>query len=192
MSIVSPEKLRSSISDFGGQLQIVIPTKKNWFIILFFAAWLVGWAVGEFTVPTAFFNKGNDTAPLIFTAAWLVAWTVGGMFIIYTWLWQAFGKEIITVDGSYISIKKNVFGLGKLNQYQIGHIKNLRIAPMGYNPWDFRSRMQFSGLTGGVLAFDYGARTFWFGIGVDEVEANEILKKISYRLPNVVSKGPKP
>ena len=188
MAIIDPGKMRSIISETGEQLLVTIPMKKNWFIILFLAAWIVGWAVGEVTVSTSFFKIGKDAAPMIFTVVWLVAWTVGGAFAIYTWFWQAFGKEIITVDGSYISTKKDIFGLGKLNQYQITHIKNLRIAPMVYNPGDFQSGLQFWGLGGGILAFDYGAKTCRFAIGIDEAETNEILKRILYRNPSLAPK----
>lgn len=186
MGIINPGKMRALITEVGGQLQITIPTKKNLFLILFSAAWLVGWAVGEFTVPTTFFHKGKDAAPLLFTTAWLAAWTVGGVFAIYTWFWQAFGKEIITVDGSYISTKKDIFELGKLNQYQTSHVKNLRTAPMVYDPSDVQSDLQFWGLGGGNLAFDYGARTYRLAIGVDEAKA--ILDRILTRSPNLASK----
>jgi hypothetical protein len=39
------------------------------------------------------------------------------------------------------------------------------------------------GMSGGLIAFDYGAQTFRFGAGVDEAEAKHILEKITARFP---------
>ena len=42
-----PYKGRATIQDNITDLQIIIPAKRNWFIILFIGAWLGGWLFGE-------------------------------------------------------------------------------------------------------------------------------------------------
>jgi hypothetical protein len=37
---------------------------------------------------------------------------------------------------------------------------------------------------GGTIAFDYGARTYRFGSGMDEAEARAIVAHLQSRLPN--------
>jgi len=36
----------------------------------------------------------------------------------------------------------------------------------------------------GVIAFDYGAKTYRFAAGIDEAEANDLIPKIKERLPS--------
>src|SRR6201985_1450701 len=93
-----PYKGRSPIQDNITDLQIIIPAKRNWFIILFLGAWLGGWFVGEvvaFRMEGGFFSgKG---IPNLFVLFWLIGWTVGGFFAFRISLWNLIGKEIITV-----------------------------------------------------------------------------------------------
>ena len=95
MAKIKPDKARAIITSSPKGLEIIIPSRKNIFLILFLAAWLVGWAVGEVSVPTQFIKGVKDTGALIFLSAWLVAWTIGGGFAIYAWLWNVAGKERI-------------------------------------------------------------------------------------------------
>ncbi len=46
----------------------------------------------------------------------------------------------------------------------------------------------FLGISGGQLAFDYGAKTVRFGIGLDEAEAKQILNDIEIQSPDLVEK----
>ena len=61
------------------------------------------------------------------------------------------------------------------------HISNLRVSPQPFNPFNFSASLQFWGVGGGAIAFDYGARTYRFGGGVDEAEANQIIATIKER-----------
>ena len=181
MARIEPDKARAIVSTSAKGLEIIIPSRKNIFLILFLAAWLVGWAVGEFTVPTTFFKGNKDVGSLIFTTAWLVAWTIGGGFAIYAWLWNVAGKEKVTITNLNLTIKRDLFGFGKEKEYDIMHISNLRVSAQPFNPFNFSASLQFWGIGGGVLAFDYGSRTYRFGGGVDEAEANKIVGTIKER-----------
>jgi hypothetical protein len=41
--------------------------------------------------------------------------------------------------------------------------------------------MRFWGIGGGLIAFDYGAKTFRFGASLDEAEAQDIVKELNRR-----------
>jgi len=178
MAKIKREKARAIISPSSRGLEIIIPSRKNIFLILFLAAWLVGWAVGEITVPMTFIKGIKDMGALIFSSAWLVAWTIGGGFAIYIWLWNIAGKEIITINNLTLIIKRDLFGHGKEKEYETSYISNLRISPQPFNPFNFSASLQFWGIGGGIFAFDYGSRTYRFGSGVDEAEANQIINTI--------------
>ena len=179
MTIIKPGAARSIISTTIRGLEIVIPSKKNIFLILFLAVWLAGWAFGEFTVPTEFFKGNPNSGSIIFTSVWLVFWTIGGGFAIYTWLWNVAGKEIITINSLTLSTKKDLFGYGRVKEYEMSSVTNMRVSPQPFNPFDFSSGLMFWGIGGGVIAFDYGAKTYRFGSGIDEAEANQILARIN-------------
>lgn len=178
MAKIKPSKARATVSANPKGLEVIIPSRKNIFLILFLAAWLVAWAVAEVMVPTTFFKGDKPAGPVIFSVAWFVAWTIGGAFAIYVWLWNIAGKERITIDNLSLTIKRELFGYGREKEYEMSHIANLRVSPQPFNPFSFSASLQFWGIGGGVLAFDYGSRTYRFGSGVEEAEANQLIGKI--------------
>jgi hypothetical protein len=178
MAKVKPNAARATLSTSPKGLEITIPSRKNIFLILFLAVWLIGWAVGEVTVPSIFIKGNKDTGALFFVVAWFVAWTIGGAIAIYTWLWNVAGKEKVTINNLSLTIKRELFGYGREKEYEASHISNLRVSPQPFNPFNFSASLQFWGIGGGVLAFDYGSRTYRFGSGIGEAEANHIIERI--------------
>jgi hypothetical protein len=178
MAYVQPASMRSTVIPEPNGIKIVIPAKRNWFILLFLSFWLCGWAVGEFTVPFEFLKNDTPSEAILFSLAWLGMWTVGGGFAIYAWLWQVKGQEIITLTPTALLIKRSLFGYGRQKEYGVQHLKNLRVAAQGFNPFDFSSAGQFWGISGGTIAFDYGAKTYRFGVGLDESEANQLVSQM--------------
>ena len=60
-------------------------------------------------------------------------------------------------------------------------MKNLRVAPIGFNPLDISAALQLWGIGGGAIAFDYEAKTLRFGAGLDETEAKQVVTAIQKR-----------
>ena len=178
MTKIKPSKARATISTSHKGLEIVIPSKKNVFVILFLAVWLVGWAFGEVMVPATFFSGDKPSGPMVFIAVWIIGWTIGGAFALYIWLWNVAGKERITVNNQGLIVQRELFGYGREKEYEMTHISNLRVSPQPFNPFNVSASLQFWGIGGGVLAFDYGSRTYRFGSGIDEAEANQIMERI--------------
>ena len=183
-------------------LRLTIPSSKNYFILFFLGFWLIGWVVGEVIVGWVFisgivgqlFNSSDVgmfgitgfIGSMLFALVWLVAWTISGGLAIYSFLWQLVGKENIEVRFDRIKIQRAIFGFEPTKEYLATHIKNLRVAPlMLHNAIDdwFRPR-GFWRAPSGLLAFDYGSKTFRFGDGADEAEARQILEKIIARFPH--------
>ena len=167
-------------------MAIRIPAKRTVFILAFLTIWLCGWAFGEVTAPIAFFTASHkQSGAAAFLLVWLCGWTLGGALVIYVWLWQLKGCEIITVSPTALGIKRELFGFGPAKHYDVSEIRELRVAPLAYNPFDYRSGMAFWAMGGGVFAFDYGFKTYRFGPGVDEAEARIILQTMIARLPRL-------
>jgi len=172
---IDPPKPHSVILDEPGRLEITIPVRTNWFVACFLGAWLTGWLVGEVTVPITMVTNAQK-APLPFMIFWLTAWTVGGGFAIMVFLWQILGREIIRVENNSIMTKRAIGPWGRAHEFDREHVKNLRVDPHGINFFDSASALKFWGLGGGLIAFDYGSKTFRFGRGIDEPEARRIIE----------------
>jgi hypothetical protein len=189
MAKIDPLASRVTVTDGPGGIRLLIPAKRNWFLILFMGFWLCAWAVGEIMVPTQFFKGEIPGMAMIFVLAWLGGWTVGGAFAIYSWLWNLMGREIITVHGRALTTRRDIGGYGFDKEYDLAQVRDLRVSVMGFNPWDFSASLQFWGLGGGLVAFDYGAKTYRFGAGLDEAEAKLVAGKITERY-SIAKSGP--
>ena len=173
---------RSTTRDTASGFEVIIPTKGNVFLLLFLTAWLVGWAFGAVSASRELlFGRAHEAS--IFLAAWLAMWTFFGGFAIYTWLWMAAGKEIVALRSGVLSIRRDVLGFGRTHEYDLAHVRHLRLSPpqaLDPSGWS-RGMMRFSGMGDGLIAFDYGAKTFRFGAAVDEAEASQIVAELKAR-----------
>lgn len=188
---------RISIADTAEGLRIVMPCRRSWFVICFLAFWLCGWAVAEVMVAHQFLKGDSPPEGELFMVAWFGVWTVGGVVAIYAWLWQLIGKETLTARGQIFTIRRDIGGVGFNKEYNLIHMRDLRIASVGSSPLEFSSSFQLWGVGGGVIAFDHdGGRTVRFGAGLDESEAKQVVKAIKQRfrvsegvLPNAPGKS---
>ena len=179
MTIVQPSSMRHQADYLGNHLTISIPSRRQWFQILFLGFWLCGWAAGELSAISELFLFHNGTQEADhFLLLWLFGWTVGGLFAMTTLLWQLAGKEIAEISGLGIKLSHRVWGLRWSQQYAAADIQDLRVSPQPITRHRRSSSLYYWGLTGGVIAFDYGAKTIRFGSGVDEAEAKQIVKTI--------------
>ena len=148
MAKIEIGKGRSIINDLPQAIEIIIPAKKNYFLIFFLAFWLAGWAFGEVTAIGEIINT-ESKAPTLFMVAWLGGWTVGGGFALFAWLWNVKGKEIVRVDGMELKYKRDFVLFSRSKEYEIAHIKNLRTNPDTTSMFGFNNGMEIWGLTGG-------------------------------------------
>jgi len=182
MSKVTPPGSRASIDDMGDGLELSIPTRKNWLLILFLGAWMFGWFFGEASAISQLMNhEVRNAGSRGFLMFWLVGWTVGGFAAGTAWLWNVAGVERIRFGSDAVLVRREVARIGLTREYDASHIRNLRVSgePASINDW--RSRFHATGLLGGVIAFDYGSSTVRFGMGLDEAEATQLVSQIRNR-----------
>jgi hypothetical protein len=165
-------------------LRIAIAARRNWFIIVFYCLWLVGWAVGETTV-LAELAKGDHRAPQAFMAIWLTGWTCGGAYVLLTILWQLCGRELLTIAPDAMHFRAEIFGIGRTRSYAIGQITRLRAVEFNASIFTCQAAAKppFFGATTGPLAFDYGARTIRCAPSLDEAEARLLVAALKEQLP---------
>jgi hypothetical protein len=175
--------------DVTGGLEVVIPAKRSAFIVLFLGFWLIGWACGEAFAVKQLIAPSSPNSRDLFLFAWLGAWTVGGAFAMYAWAWAAFGRERVTLRPAALTLAREVLRYGRGRDFDLAHVSHLRAAPQAFSPFDMSAGFQMWGLSGGTIAFDYGAKTFRFGASLDEAEARKVVAALASRNPAISLNG---
>lgn len=184
MTLVAPPSARATVQETPAGLEVVVPGRRNWFVAVFLGLWLCGWAMGEVTVPVMFAQgKVREAGAELFLIVWFLGWTLGGSVALYSFGWLVSGRERVVFSATRIGIKCEVFGLGRMREYDAAHVRALRFSAVPANPFDFRHALTFWGGGGGLLSFDYGATTVRFGAGIEESEAKSLAAEIRRRVP---------
>lgn len=175
---------KANINKTFGYLSIVIPSKKNWFNLIFGAFWLCGWLFG-FLTTSGVLLRGDSNGASGFLSFWLLMWTLGGITVISLMLWGWFGKETFIADGREVLFEKTVFGVGLKKKLVQSEIKNFRFEYIETGWFSGgRSRWSSWGLGPGKIKFDYGLKTYSFGLGVDDAEAHHIIQLLNEEYSN--------
>jgi hypothetical protein len=160
-------------------LELVVPAKRNVFIVIFLLAWLGGWTFGELSALGKLLSGAEGAAGFLFF--WLVGWTIGGGFAAFTVLWMLVGRERIILRPRILAIRREALGLGLTREYDLTHVRNLRVSVGGYDPFGWAAGARFWGFGGGPVAFDYGAKSVRLAAAVDEPEAAQIVRELKTR-----------
>lgn len=178
MTIPLPNR-RSTARDTPQGREIVIPAR-DVRLLLLVTIWLAVWGVLEVSEVRRFISGAPPEASL-FATVWLLIWTIGGVLPIYIWLWVAFGEEILALRAGVLTVRSDLLGVGKTREYDVSHVKNLRVSPQPSDPFGWGAKMRLRGSGAGTIAFDYGAKTFRFGAGLEEAEASQIIDALKAR-----------
>jgi hypothetical protein len=172
------ERFKTLIVD--GREQIEIPARRNWFVLLFLMFWLTMWTFGGIAAIISLLSKFS-----LFVIFWLCGWAVAWIFVAATISWQLTGRELVSTVGMDLELGHQMFGLKRMKLYRGSDILKLMVDAPGNSMFNFQFSVPFyHGANFGKLKFDYGAKTFRFGSGVEEAEARTILAKIAPKIPS--------
>jgi hypothetical protein len=176
---------RSIILEQPDGLLIRIPSKRYWFAIAFMIFWLCGWAFGELAAITSLvgFFRSGESPPDLFLFVWLAGWTLGGAFAVLVVAWMLVGEELIQLRSGSLAIKRNLWGLGKVHEYDLAQVRNLRVVHPERTRRSNELDTPWANPGRGVIAFDYGARTITFGTSIDEAEGHMLVDRLRQRYP---------
>jgi hypothetical protein len=104
----------------------------------------------------------------------------GAATVVYAWLWNAIGREVVALRPGLLVIRRDVAGLGFSREYSVADVRHLRVSVPPSDAGRWSSPVRF-GRAPGVIAFDHGARTVRFGEGLDEAEASLLLEEMGLR-----------
>jgi hypothetical protein len=171
-----PKNGRMKVDDKGIFLRIIIPSKKNIFLVLFLCGWFGFWSIPETDIIKDLVRGTQDKGFELFPVFWLMAWTVVGFMVLLMIIWILAGNEVITLSTLTLKIERKAYGIGLSKEYFLSEVRNLRIQ-MGDE--SMNSEMEAWGFVGGRLAFDYELETVKFASGINEEEAVDLLKLLN-------------
>jgi hypothetical protein len=172
--IEQPYSGRAVITDNLSEINMIIPARKNWIMIIFLSFWLCGWLFGAVMVTATMFRTHNVAN--LFIGVWLLFWLSAGFVIMNIVAWQIFGKEIVTIGNGIISIRRTGTLFRKNKSYDLAHVTNVyaKEQPL-YNRGYNNTKSLFNR---GTINFEYGLKTVRFGDGLDEAEARHIIEML--------------
>jgi hypothetical protein len=115
-------------------------------------------------------------------ALFLLAFVGFGGYSLISFVVGATTSEVIIVDGTSLIIRKETLSFPRAKRFDLGQVKGLRSglgpAPAGtWYPRNSRAPLK------PCVAFDYGAKTYRFGSGLEEAETRWIVDEITRRYP---------
>jgi hypothetical protein len=130
---------------------------------LLLGPWLLGWAFGEVFAIQQILAPGPPQAK-IFLAVWLALWTVGGCAAAGHVLWMLVGRERLRLTSDALTLKREVFGLGRTKRYDLQRIRGLRATAIPPLPPGTDERLARS-VAGGLHLFGVGGGSMTFRSG---------------------------
>jgi hypothetical protein len=198
---IKPPLPRHFVETLGHNVTVTLPCKKAISKIVWLCVWLLVWLymtgiliVVLATMIGVAIGVLGDTSPdvgsnrvFLIPIACLIPFllTLLGMdgTAIYSLLWHIIGKEIIEVNSQTLTITKQIFRWRSSKEYISESISDLRVnnQPLSSFP-PIKGIQKLLGQEGNI-AFDYGAKTFRFGLEIDEAEANQIISTLYQHIP---------
>jgi hypothetical protein len=192
---IKPAEPRSTISEESDGLIITIPIQRQWYVLVFLASWLAMWIFIVVTLAgMVIFGNVPPNQPGVewFMLALLVGWSVLGIHAVRSFLWHLVGEEEVAINDCTLTIRRLIWGLGRSNEFDFREVRHLRSGLVPYNPPGTSSKWMGNHYFAYAVNFDYGARTYHFGIGLDEAETKLLVAEILQRFPNLGPSGVAP
>lgn len=177
MSTITPSPFRHRAEFLGDHLLITMPSRAYWWRLPLLCIWLVIW----YGIGFSFFLPGRMAHPI--ELIWTLFWFTAGFFTLFDVVWQCAGKELLEASPYSLNIRRQIFGLGWTRAFVAADVHDLRVSPQPLPRYGRGYHVQTPWRWLGPLAFDYGAKTYRFGAGIDEAEAKHIVKLIQSHFP---------
>ena len=106
------------------------------------------------------------------------------MLASFIWLWNTRGREIIRIGDDELKLSREYVWFSRSKFYETKYIHNLRLSDLSPSSLAMGGGIEYWGLSGGTIAFDYGPTLTKIGLGLDEAEAEHIIEAIKVRHKN--------
>jgi hypothetical protein len=168
---------RISFVENNDKKEFVISSTKNWFFIIAFAPFLLVWLAVELFIPILILANLNAISSL---GIWFLGWTVIGVFIVKTWIWEVFGKTILSIKNSKLIIKKKFDFISSSKYINLIGITDLMILNKDIESTRYFTRPNYLFSTNTKsINFNYGSSKINAVNWINQEEAELIIKILS-------------
>jgi hypothetical protein len=176
-----PYRGRAVINESYDGADIVIPVKKNWFLIVFSSVWLCLWIAAGIFIPVMLIGTGAAGARM-FMYLFLSGWAIHGFFSAGRWWWSVAGKEMIHISPGLLTISRKGNMFKRTKSYDLSLCGNFRAVeeqmPI-YHYYNQTAGMLRRKPRAGTIKFDYDVvDVIQFGDWLSEAEGSYILDKL--------------
>jgi hypothetical protein len=173
--------LAATIVDEPTRLEIGLPVRPNWFLLLQLTTWLAAWMFGVASVLRILTAGGapRDGSPLLL---WLGLWMLAGAWVGYGLLYNALGRTDIIIAGHQMVIRRHVWNLGSRRVLELGDIADVRFLPEALYPW--RVLAEWFNTGRGGIELTYRQLPFRFAHGLSATDGPRVVAAIRHRLPD--------
>lgn len=201
MTVIVPDYHKVGVQDDGTDLRITMRVTAPPFVSTVFGLLLAvfvsaeigainalvngGLREGEhFQLPwmTEAISNGPDFEKLMLT--WFAFGAVAVILLTGMFLWSCVGREIIELNAATLKHIRRISILSFGREYSVAKITHLRLVPF---PWNKERNFSLFGFKNGIIAFNYGRRTYRLGAGIDEANAHYVIQEMRTRVKSLCS-----
>jgi hypothetical protein len=137
-------------------------------------AWVLAWTVcGIYVIYELFrMSSGPERS---FTLGFLAFWTYFEIRMARVLLWRTKGFEKWRLKEGTLTIKDEILGFGRANDYFVENIRKLGLIDLDRTSWKWQMNESFWVMGGERLGFEHMGRKVVFGKGLTDEEAKRVL-----------------
>ncbi len=137
-------------------------------------AWVLAWTCCGAYVIYALFQMapGQERS---FTLAFMAFWTYFEVRMVRVLLWRTKGFEKWRLKDGTLTIKDEILGYGRANDYFVENIQKLGLIDMDRTSWKWQLNDSFWLMGGERLGFEHLGKKIVFGKGLTDEEAKRVL-----------------
>lgn len=140
--------------------------------------WLIMWsAIGAYVIYYMLTNTLSSNE-FFFFLTYVAFWLYFEIKALYSWLFRAFGFELIKITPAELYIKRYLFGYGKATRYDRDNIKDLRKLEMDRKSLSGAYNKSFWVMGNEQIQFDFIGKEIGLGMHLEEKDRNELLVQI--------------
>ncbi|WP_027418377.1 hypothetical protein [Crocinitomix catalasitica] len=185
---------RVSFEDDNNITTIIIRPLRVWWKEMLLTLWVLGFTfvglVMIYLVFTGFaslnyqgeVDQETIDNQLIYGIVFIAFWAYFEFKVLKSLLWYRFGKELIKINETDMSIKKSIFSYGKASRFLFQNIKNFSQRKDENTSFGAYFENAFWALGTDALVFDYFKKTKSFGRRLDANSSRLLLRLIDDRV----------
>lgn len=180
MTQKKPGNGRAAIERSADTLIISTPSMKRIPLIVFLAASLGVWFLGEKIIVSLIVEMSVLQGYTFLFLLWFIGWTAVGFYLFLKLAWVLAGRETVIVSPDILKIEKRYIGMRRSKEYVLKDVEDIQLEPN--EALRHRRGIVHSAFFKGFIKFNYGTKTTAFMNSVEEDEAVYILEQIKQHI----------